>query len=133
MKGKPQGLGYENLSRRLVEEVPELEDAYRKELEWWGEETPGPHIIYGDVLTPYIIRLLESGDDPGALRRAFDLLERMIADEDLEVGAVAVVTVLERLQDSDEWLKLLKPYAGPLAREAVRDLVQFWQGRLLDW
>ena len=80
----------------MIEEIPEFEDAYRKSLDWWGEKTPGPHIVYGDVLTPYIIRVLESGDDPVAISKAFELLEALIADEDVHLQDVAVVAVLER-------------------------------------
>ena len=134
MTASPKGgLRYGNLGTKLIEEIPELEGAYRELLDWWGEETPGPHIIYGDVLTPYIIRVLESGDEPTAITKAFELLETLIADEDVHVQEVAVVTVLERLQDNEEWVRLMRPHLGPLARQAVRDLAQFWRGELLDW
>ena len=134
MTASPKGgLRYGDLGTKLIEEIPELEGAYRELLKWWGEETPGPHIIYGDVLTPYIIRVLESGDEPAAITRAFELLETLIADEDVHVQEVAVVTVLERLQDSEEWVRLMRPYLGPLAKQAARDLAQFWRGELLDW
>ncbi|MCY3820168.1 MAG: hypothetical protein OXH52_12520 [Gammaproteobacteria bacterium] len=46
---------------------------------------------------------------------------------------VAAVTVLEELQGSPEWLNLMRPHVGPLARQAVRELAQFWRGELLDW
>ena len=116
-------LRYDDLGARLILEMPELEEPYRRELEWWGEEKPGPHVIYGDVLTPYIIQLLESGDDAEAIKRALGLLETLIADQDVEVQAVAVVTVLDRLVGNAEWTRLMKPYLGPLARRAVQDLI----------
>lgn len=131
--GPENGLSYGELGTRLIEEIPELEDAYRKLLDWWGEDTPGPHIVYGDVLTPYIVRMLESGDDPAAIRKAFGLVEALIADEDVKVQEVAVVTVLEQLQDNQVWLRLMRPHLGPLAKQAVRDLAQFWRGESLDW
>ena len=124
---------YEDLGSKLIVAIPELEDLYRKELEWWGEETPGPHVIYGDVLTPHIVRLLESGTDVDAIRRAFGLLETLIADSDIEVQAVAVVTVLDWLVGNPKWLRLMKPHVGPLAREAVRDLIAGSQEEQLNW
>ena len=134
MTASPKGgLRYGDLGTKLIEEIPELEGAYRELLDWWGEETPGPHIIYGDVLTPYIIRALESGDEPTAITKAFELLETLIAHEDVHVQEVAVVTVLERLQDNEEWVRLMRPHLGPLAKQAIRDLAQFWRGELLDW
>ena len=129
----PGGLRYGDLNAKLVEEIPELGEPYRKKLEWWGQETPGPHVIYGDVLTPHIILLLESGDDAEAIKRAFGLLETLLAHEDVRVQEVAAVTVLEELQGKPEWLNLMRPHVGPLARQAVRELAQFWRGELLDW
>ena len=117
-------LHYNDLGAWLIQEVPELEDAYRRELGWWGKEKPGPHVIFGDVLTPYIIRLLECGDNPEAIKKALGMLETLIADEDIEVQAVAVVTVLDRLVGNAEWMRLMKPYLGPLARRAVQDLTE---------
>ena len=131
--GPKSGLRYGDLGTKLIEEIPELEDAYRKMLDRWGKETPGPHIIYGDVPTPHIIRVLESGDDPVAISKAFELLEALIADEDVRIQEVAVVTVLEQLQDNQVWLRLMWPHLGPLSKQAVRDLAQFWRGELLDW
>ena len=123
--GKSKGaLRYDDLNVWLIEQIPELEDAYKRETEWWGQETPGPHIIYGDVLTPYIIQLLESAQDTLATKRAFRVLETMLADQDIEVQAVAVVTVLERLVGNPVWLRLMEPFAGPLARGTVRDLIE---------
>ena len=121
-------LHYDELGKRLIEEIPELEEPYRRELEWWGEEKPGPHVIYGDLLTPYIVRLLEAGDNPDAIKRAFGLLETLIADEDIDVQAVAVVTVLDRLVGNAEWISLMMPYVGPMARKAVQDLTEGSQG-----
>ena len=134
MTEKPQGgLRYEDLNAWLVEEIPELDEPYGKEREWWGEEKPGPHVVYGNLLTPYIVRLLESGDSRESIKRAFGLLETLLAHEDVRVQEVAAVTVLEALQGNPEWLDLIRPQAGPLARQAVRELAQFWRGELLDW
>lgn len=126
-KGR-DALNYNELGMRLIEEIPELAEAYSRELEWWGEEKPGPHVIYGDVLTPHIIRLLEAGDNPDAIKRAFGLLETLIADEDIEVQAVAVVTVLDRLVGNAEWVRLMMPYLGARVRREVQDLTEGSRG-----
>lgn len=126
------GLQYEGLGAKLVEEIPEVADSYRREMEWWGDEKPGPPVIYGDVLTPYITGLLESGATAETIKRAFDLLETLIGDPDVEVQAVAVVAVLERLVGNVEWLRLMKPYTGPLVSEAVRTLIEGLESER-DW
>lgn len=127
MSGTSTTLSFESLSSKLIEDFPELRDRYDKELEWWRPEKPGQHIVYGDIFTPYLVELLESGSDIRRIRRAFDLIESLIADDDIRVQEVAVVTVLEYLQGRPELLSLAEPYMGPLARQAVRDLSEFWQ------
>jgi hypothetical protein len=52
---------YANVAEALVKAVPDLRAHYEEELRWWGDEKPGPHIIFGDVLNPYLIDLLDSG------------------------------------------------------------------------
>ena len=133
MKGKARGkLRYEDLSLKLIDEFPELGQAYRRELEWWGSETPGQHIIYGDLFTPHVVGLLRSGDDPAAIARAFGLLEQMISSDDVRVQEVAVVTVLEALEGNATYFLLAKPHLGPLARRAVEELVEYWQ-EVREW
>ena len=38
MTGKSKGaLQYDDLAAWLIEEIPELEDAYKREMEWWAQ------------------------------------------------------------------------------------------------
>ena len=121
------------VNSRLLEKFPELEQVYREELKSWRDEEPGAHTVYGELLNPYLRNLLESGDNPDALKRAFDLVEAMCGDEDVHVQEVAVVTVLEGLEWNSEWREAMRPYLGPLSKQAVRDLARDWRGEVLDW
>lgn len=120
-------LTYDNLSEALIEEFPELQEKYEQELEWWGPEKPGQHVVYGDIFTPYLVGLLEADRDRARLERAFALLEDLIANSEVKVQEVAVVTVLEYLQGKPNLLSRAEPYVGPLASTAIRDLEGFWQ------
>jgi len=122
-------LSYDELSKTLVEAFPEIQERYEKELDWWGSEKPGQHIVYGDIFTPYLVELLEADRDTERLQRAFELLEELIANNDVRVQEVAVVTVLEYLQGKPSLLSRAEPYMGPLASAAVRDLDEFWEKR----
>src|SRR5580765_935197 len=53
-------ISYEQANERLVQFLPELRDAYQRELEWWQAEAPGPHVLYDEILKPYINTLLAS-------------------------------------------------------------------------
>ena len=117
---------YEDLSDKLMEVVPELRPAYEKELAWWGDDQPGQHVVYGDVLNPYLISLLESGDNPETLRRIFDLLEKMANHPDVLVQQVVAVTVCEQLTDREEWITEAWPYMGSKTRELAKEVADFW-------
>jgi len=88
---------FEDMTDLLVTRAPEL----RKEIDdvrrWWAPDVPGQHIIYGDVLTPLLERLLQTGEDNGRLRELFAFLEELAKNPDAHVQEVLVVTILEYL------------------------------------
>jgi hypothetical protein len=96
-------LNYGNLSERLVKAVPALKSAYDKELEWWQGEWAGPHIIYGDILNPYLTAKLESHnkEDQAELDRIFAFLEELATSEDVHIQEVLAYTVLEYFYGRD--------------------------------
>lgn len=49
---------YREINTALVHALPELREKYEYESCAWAEEM-GPHVIYGDVLNPYLAQLLE--------------------------------------------------------------------------
>lgn len=112
---------FARINEALVRAVPELRGKYAEETDAWGEEM-GPHVIYGDVLNPYLTDLLQAGDDPTAeeaLGRIFAFLERMLGDPDPEVSNVAATTVAEHLE-SDPHLERARLFMGPMMTEATR-------------
>lgn len=103
---------YENLAEKLVEVVPEIRPQYESERQWWGEDMPGAHIIYGDVLDPYLISLLESCDQEDTLKRIFAFLEELANHEDAHVQEVVAVTVCEDLGANKKLLEKARKYMG---------------------
>jgi len=88
---------YAELTRKLVEAVPELSGWCEALLRDWGEDAPGQHIVYGDLLTPYMRVLLDSGESGEATKRVFGFLEELANHEEERVQEVASVSVLEHL------------------------------------
>ena len=118
-------LKFENIGEKLVEVVPELQQSYELELEWWGNEQPGPHIIFGDLLNPYLISLLESHNQP-ILKQIFTFLEQLANHEDIKVQEVVAVTVCERLGDNLEWLSKARQYMGKTTLQFSQEIEAFW-------
>ena len=129
---RSRNLWNRKVNARLIEEFPELESAYREDLKSWRGEEPGPHTIYGEFFNPYIRDLLESGDQPDALKRVFNLVEAMCGDEDVRVQEVAVVTVLAAFEWNSELREFLEPHLGPRTKEALSEMA-LWRGEVLDW
>ena len=74
MTGHPsEPIRWENLSAVLIECLPELKDEYEQELRDWMPDSPGAHVVYGDLLNPYLDHLLALGDDV-SLERVFVFL-----------------------------------------------------------
>lgn len=124
---KPAVITYENVSDALAEYLPELREAYEAELKWWGDERPGPHVVYGDILNPYLNQLLRS-DQEAALQHVFAFLEMLALSEDRRVQEIVAVTVCEHLGNDDELLRRARRYMGPATLKHSDDVEKFWKG-----
>lgn len=129
-------LTYATLEEALMEATPELTEGYLELKEEWGDEEPGPHIVFGDVLNPVLLRLLEAGDGTdkteSMLRRIFALLERMARNDDLKVQEVASTTVLDRLGGDAEALGAARHYMGDATKRLSEEVERFWNGEGVD-
>ncbi len=120
------GITFENMAEKLIEVVPELRCQYESELEWWGDEQPGTHIIFGDVLNPYLICLLESGNQEAIMVRIFAFLEELASHEDTRVQEVVAVTVCERLGDDSKVIEKARRYMGKKTLSLSNEIEDFW-------
>jgi hypothetical protein len=113
---------YRAINAALVRALPELKPRYDDETAAWGEEM-GPHVIYGDLLNPYLSQLLlrASDEDEAVLRRIFGFLEEMLAHPDPHYGEVVGTTVAEHLEGHPDLLGRARRFMGPMMAEATRD------------
>ena len=116
----------DNLGEQLVTAIPELRSQYESELEWWGDEQPGAHIIFGDILNPYLISLLELGDRENTIKRIFAFLEQLANYEDSQIQEVVTVTVCERLGDRKDLLAKARQYMGNNTLRLSHQIEEFW-------
>ena len=117
---------YEQAGERLVHFVPELQDAYQRELQWWGAERPGPHALYDEILNPYINELLAagSGDADAALKRIFDFLEHLASAADERLRDLVGVTICEPLIGDHVRLSRARSYIGPATLRILKKVQQ---------
>ena len=113
-------LAYSELTRRLVETLPELGTAFAEEQAWWGEEVVPPHIAYGDVLIPLLEELLVSQGDEPLLSRAFSLLEELSSSDDPLVQEVVTDTICEYIVDRPALYSPAKGFMGGKTAELCK-------------
>jgi hypothetical protein len=94
--------------------------------DWSREELSnriGVNIVLETYLVPFIISLLDSGND-ARLREIMDWLERLLQSKDFWVANETAVGVFEPLVTS-HWRKgvALYSYMGERSRETCRDIV----------
>src|SRR3990172_1986422 len=115
---------YDDLSRALIERVPELQARYDAELRAWGDETPGPHIVFGDVLYPALAAALRSNEREELIKRSFAFLEELANDSDDQIQNVVAVSVCEQFAlGGDEWLLAkAREYMGESTLRFTREI-----------
>ena len=122
-------LHYDHVAEALVEAVPELRAAYDEERRQWGDEPPGPHVIFGDLLNPYLLTLLHTGQQKVKLRQIFAFLEELAQHEDIHIQELVAVTVCERLGDDSIALQAASRYMGARTRLFSNEVEAFWGRR----
>jgi hypothetical protein len=114
-------LSYESISALLIKEFPALAPEYRLTLRRWRDEAPGPHLIYGDILLPYLLSRLRLGD-VHTLRRIFGFLETLAQSDDVRVLEVVAFSVCEPLLRDVGALRFARRYMGPATLRILKEL-----------
>ncbi len=101
-------LTYELVVSYLLAQVPALQPEYDRLAKQEGE-APSPYLVFGDVLAPYLRRLL-TADDSESLTHLFGAVEELARSEDPKVRNLVAIEILE---------PLVGPKAGGPGRRAV--------------
>ena len=103
---------YDELVSELLDSVPELNKRFINEMDWTSTSKSLPHIVFGDVLNPFLLEELSNTNNIKLLNRIFIFLETMALSEDKNIRDVLTDTVLERLGDDKEILKKARVLMG---------------------
>jgi hypothetical protein len=118
------GATYETVSDLLVKELPELSGPYLELLDYWNGERPGPHIVYGDILNPFIDAKLQEEDREASVR-IFRFIESLLLCADARVADMASVEICEHIAFSDKSIwRRARPFMGQATQkrcEEIRD------------
>ena len=89
------------LNLRLIKAVPEIKERYMEETSWQDGDETGSHVVFADVLVPFIKKQIEDGNEK-LLRDIFAFLEDLLKIDDNYAEEVVVLSVLESLVFDEE-------------------------------
>lgn len=111
---------WETLTRELAARLPALAQPIEQERELWAPDEPGQDIVLGDIFVPYVLeRLAERENCEEELARAFALVEDLATHSDSRLVWLAVVSILEALEDYPDLLRRADRWLGPSTEEKL--------------
>lgn len=117
---RDSALTSKELNESLIRSFPSLLTRYNEEVEWQEGDDTGSHIVFGDVLVPYIKACIAE-ERRQELVAVFRYMETLLQQRDKYVDEVVAFSVLEGLIDQmkhkPEVLSLLGPEAQTLLSE----------------
>lgn len=84
------------LNCMLIQWVPEIAVSYEEEVEWQEGDETGSHIVFGDVLVPHIVKLVEA-EEKESLKKIFEFIEHLLSLDDEYTEEVVMFSVIESL------------------------------------
>ncbi|MBQ9756992.1 MAG: hypothetical protein IJW15_01065 [Clostridia bacterium] len=105
------------LNMKLIEYMPEIRQRYVDEVSWQEQDETGSHIVFGDVLVPYIIEKTVIDDDQ-SLKRIFEAVEKIFSLDDDYANEVIILSVLEAILYKEILNKKVIKYMGLNTKKA---------------
>jgi hypothetical protein len=115
----------DNFEVELQADLPEVAPELRALRDNCGGDEPGLHIVVGDVLGPYVVGTVGSGDGD-RLKAVCAFMERMATSPDERLRNALTVSVLERLGDDREQLEQARLAMGPETLSLSHEIERFW-------
>ena len=86
----------EELNKKLTEYFPKLQKKYDDEVSWQEGDSTGSHVVFGDVLTPYLVECIVQDNKP-EISSIFNFLEDLLCLNDEYVEEVISLSVIESI------------------------------------
>lgn len=104
----------------LLRILPGIKESYLEEVSWQDGHDTGSHIVFEDVLCPYIIRNTENEQE---LKHCFSALETILLLHDEYADEVILLSVLDDLLSEPEVITKSLKYMGSETRRLLQELL----------
>ena len=105
----------------LVENFPNLIEKYNEEVSWQEGDETGSHVVYGDVLTPYLEQCLKENNN-SEVKKILEFLEKILSYKIKYSDEVVAVSVLEGTVYEYKDSKILNDNYGPLTIKLIKEM-----------
>ncbi len=109
------------LNKLLIETFPNLKEAYEEEVSWQEGDDTGAHIVYGDILAPYLVRCLNEQDED-EIKKIFAFIERILELRDNYSEEVIAFSIIEGIAYQYKNSVLLNKHIGKLAKKLIEEI-----------
>jgi hypothetical protein len=120
----------ENMSEHLLGALPSANALWEEHLAWWGDKERG-HFNDMSEFARHIVECCERGQTE-EFAAAFALIERFITEGPDEVRELAVVGLLESVQNIASntigGYEAFDPWLGPYSMAGWREIERLWAG-----
>lgn len=112
------------LNLKLINSLPEIGEKYIEEVSWQDGNKTGSHVVYADVLVPFIKEQAVMKNEL-MLIKVFDFIESLLKLNDEYANEVVALSVLESLIfDEDFDSSLLIRYAKEKTALLILEIAQ---------
>jgi hypothetical protein len=115
------------LNKLLVNKFFNLQEKYIDEVSWQEGDETGSHVVYGDVLTPYLRDCIQK-DCKQEIQRVCAFLESLLEIDDKYTNEVVYFSVLESLEHLFKGNVYLISYLGERCRMALNEIIRYGAG-----
>ena len=109
------------LNRLLIDKFPELEKEYHEEVDWQEGDETGSHVVYGDVFTPYIEKIIIQ-QNSAEMQKVCAFIEEILVRNEKYSDEVIMFSVLERLMLDKEQFQSCKKYLGKCTEKTIKEM-----------
>ena len=97
------------LNQFLVASFPELKHAYDEEVRWQEGDDTGSHVVFGDVFTPHLEKLIVAKNED-KLKIVFNFIEEILTINSKYCDEIIAFSVLEKLFDNIEYIRYSRKF-----------------------
>lgn len=111
-----------DLNILLIKFLPEIKSLYDEEVSWQEGDETGSHVVFADILFPYILNCVKN-EDTQCLIKCFKIIEKILLLGDEYANEVIALSVLEGLSYETDLKINLKEFMGDKTKQLFEEFL----------